>query len=164
MYVYFCIGVAIAGCAAVRALRRRYPSISNVTAVGVVFAGAVVFDFVVENAIIQLTQAYGYARAPSALTLWAGTAHQFPIYEAVCVGALGAIFTALRLSALDAPDGVSLVERGFDRFPPRLQGPVRTVAVIGFSITTLLLVYHLEINWLGTNGNAIAHLPSYLKP
>jgi hypothetical protein len=164
MYIYFCIGVAIAGCAAVRGLRRRYPSISNVRAFGAVFAGAFVFDFVVENVIIQTTQAYGYARAPSALTLWAGSAHQFPIYESVCVAALGVIFTALRLSALESVDGVSFIERGFERFRPRLQMPVRVIAVIGFSMTMLLVVYHVVVNWLGTNGNAIAHLPSYLKP
>ena len=42
--------------------------------------------------------------------------------------------------------------------------PVRVLAVIGFSMAMLLFVYHLEINWLGTNGNAIAHLQSYMRP
>jgi hypothetical protein len=164
MYIYFCIGVAIAGCAGVGELRRRYPAISDLRAFAIVFAGAFVFDFVVENVIIQTTQAYGYARAPSAVTLWAGTAHQFPIYESLCVAALGTIFTVLRLSAVESPDRISFVERGFERFRPRLQMPVRVAAVIGFSMTMLLVVYHVVVNWLGTNGNAIAHLPSYLKP
>jgi hypothetical protein len=164
MYIYFCIGVAIAGCAAVARLRRRFASISDISALGVVFAGAFVFDFVVENLIIRTTQAYAYVRAPAAVTLWAGSRYQFPIYEALCVAALGTIFTALRLSALDHPGGVSLVERGFERFRPGLRAPVRLFAVIGFSMTTLLVVYHLVINWLGTNGDAIARLPSYLQP
>jgi hypothetical protein len=164
MYVYFCIGVAIAGCLLVTRLRARIPSISNIHALFYVFAGAFVFDFIVENGIIRLTQAYSFAKTAKALTLWSGSVHQFPIYESLCVAALGTIFTALRLSALDSPDGMSFVERGADRFRPSLRGPVRLVAVIGFSVLTLFVVYHLVINWLGVTGTSVAHLPSYLLP
>ena len=163
MYMYFCIGVAVAGCALIGRLRRRHPAISNTSGLAVVFALACVFDFVVENAIIRVTQAYGYAKAPSGVTLWAGSLYQFPLYEMLAVAALGVIFTALRLSAMDSPDGVSWVERGFHRFPLRLQTPLRVVAVIGFSLTTLFVVYHLPINWLGTNGDSVVALPSYLR-
>jgi hypothetical protein len=45
-----------------------------------------------------------------------------------------------------------------------LAGLWALVGVIGFSMTMLLVVYHVVINWLGTNGNAIAHLPSYMRP
>jgi hypothetical protein len=148
----------------IRRLRVRYPSISNVAALGVVFLLACVFDFVVENAIIRSTQAYAFAQAPASVTLWAGSQYQFPIYEMLCVAALGTIFTGLRLSAIDAPDGVSIVERGFERFRPGLQMPVRVIAVIGFSMTMLFVVYHVVVNWLGTNGDSIARLPSYLLP
>jgi hypothetical protein len=164
MYVYFCIGVAIAGCAVIGRLRRGYPAISDVAALSVVYVLACVFDFVVENAIIRSTQAYAFARTPASVTLWAGSGYQFPIYEMLFVAALGTIFTAVRLSAIDATDGVSTVERGFERFRPRLQAPVRMIAVIGFSMTTLLVVYHLGVNWLGTNGDSVARLPSYLLP
>jgi hypothetical protein len=164
MYVYFCIGVAIAGCLLVSRLRARIPTISNVHALFYVFVGAFVFDFIVENAIIRSTQAYAFAKTAKALTLWSGSVYQFPIYESLCVAALGTIFTALRLSALDSPDGVSFVERGAERFRPSLRASVRLVAVIGFSILTLFVVYHLVFNWLGVTGTSVAHLPSYLKP
>lgn len=163
MYMYFCIGVAVAGCALIGVLRKRFPEISNTAALAVVFAAACVFDFVVENAIIRGTQAYAYAKAPSGITLWAGSLYQFPVYEMLAVASLGVIFTALRLSAIDAADGVSWVERGAHRLPLRLQTPVRVLAVIGFSLTTLFVVYHLPINWLGTNGDSVVALPSYLR-
>jgi hypothetical protein len=164
MYMYFCIGVAVAGCAVVTRLRRRYPTISNGSALAIVFALACAFDFVVENAIIRGTQAYAFAKAPASVTLWAGQAYQFPLYEMLAVATLGVIFTGLRLSAMEAADGASYVERGFERFRPRLQTPVRVLACIGFSLVTLIMVYHLPINWLGTNGDTVAPLPSYLLP
>ena len=89
MYTYFCIGVALVGvlghpCACGSA----GPSISNVSAGGGV-RRRFVFDFVIENLIIRIAHAYAFAQTPAALTLWAGSQYQFPIYESVCVGALG---------------------------------------------------------------------------
>jgi hypothetical protein len=164
MYIYFVLGVGIAGCAMVKALRRRHPSISNTAALGAVFVVACLFDLVVENAIIRATDAYAFVQTPSQLTLWAGTLHQFPLYEMFCVAMLGVLFTALRLSALDDPAGVSFVERGAWRFRPSLQRPLRWLAIIGFTVTTLFCVYHVPFNWLGSNGHSIAPLPSYMQP
>jgi hypothetical protein len=73
MSVYFCIGVAVAGCASIRHLRARYAHISDASALAIVFVLACAFDFAVENAIIRSTQAYAYARAPGGVTLWAGS-------------------------------------------------------------------------------------------
>ena len=164
MYVYFCIGVAIAGCWVVRALRGRVPQISNVHALLYVWVAAFAFDFLVENGIIRLTQAYAFHKTAAGVTLWAGSLYQFPLYESVSVATLGTIFTALRLSALDSPDGVSWAERGYQRFRPALQPAVRLVAVIGVSIVTLFVVYHLPFNWLGVTGHSVSHLPSYMRP
>jgi hypothetical protein len=163
MYIYFVLGVGMIGCAIVKALRRRLPGISNVAALGVVFGFACVFDLVVENAIIRATDAYAFAKTIGSVTLWPGTLHQFPLYETFCVALLGVAFTALRLSALDDPAGVSFAERGFQRFRASLQRPVRWFAVIGFCVTTVLCVYHVPFNWLGSNGDSKAPLPSYMQ-
>jgi hypothetical protein len=40
---------------------------------------------------------------------------------------------------------------------------VRLLAAIGFCVCTLFCVYHLGFNWLGTNGDSVAPLPSYLQ-
>jgi Spirocyclase AveC-like len=62
MYVYFCAGVAILGCSAYFALRSRWPHLSNVSLLTIVFVGEFVFDFVVENLAIRLTHGYAYAQ------------------------------------------------------------------------------------------------------
>ena len=96
MYAYYCIGVAIVGAAVVNRLRARRPDISNVAALSVIFVGAFIFDFVTENAIIRLSQGYSFVKTPESLTLWAGSQHQFPIYESIFVATLGVFFTYLK--------------------------------------------------------------------
>jgi hypothetical protein len=164
MYLYFIMGVGMMGHWIVMRLRARYPGISNARAYLVVFAFACVFDFVVENAIIRSTQAYAFAKTNGALTLWSGSLYQYPIYEIFLVAVMGVLFTSLRLSVTDSPDGISYAERGFERFRPALQPWVRLFAITGFSCMVLFLVYHVGFNWLGTNGDSIAPLPSYLRP
>jgi hypothetical protein len=163
MYIYFVLGVGMAGCAIVRGLRARFPTISNAAALGVVFGCACVFDLVVENAIIRSTDAYAFSKTVGAVTLWAGELHQFPLYEMFCVALLGVFFTALRMSAADDLHGVSFAERGFHRYRVGLQRPVRWLAVVGFSVATLLCVYHIPFNWLGSNGDSKAPVPSYMQ-
>jgi Spirocyclase AveC-like len=164
MYIYFVLGVGMGGCAIVGRLRRRYPDISNAAALGVVFVAACVFDLVVENVIIRATDAYAFTQTIKSVTLWPGTLHQFPLYEMVCVALLGVAFTALRLSAADDPAGVSFAERGIHRHRQSVRGAVRWLAVIGFCVTTLLCVYHIPFNWLGSNGDSVAPLPTYMQP
>jgi hypothetical protein len=164
MYTYFCIGVAVYGCRLILRMRERNPDVSNARAFGTVFALACVFDIVVENLVIRLGHGYAFAKTPSLITLDAGSQFQFPLYEMFSVALLGVLFTGLRLSAVDSPDGLSYVERGFHRLRPALQGPARWFAVIGWAITTLLVVYHLPFQFFGMSGNSLADLPSYMRP
>jgi hypothetical protein len=164
MYVYFCAGVAILGCSAYFALRSRWPHLSNVSLLTIVFVGEFVFDFVVENLAIRLTHGYAYAQTYGPLTLWAGSQFQFPLYESFLVAALGLFYTWMRLQAVQSVDGLSPVEHGFDRWRPGLQPAVRTLAVIGFCSAATILIYHLPFNWLGVIGASTANLPSYLLP
>lgn len=164
MYVYFCAGVAIVGCPAFFALRARWPQLSNVSLLAIIFVGEFAFDFVVENLAIRLTHGYAYARTYGPLTLWAGSQFQFPLYESFLVAALGLLYTWMRLQAVSSDDGLSPVERGFERWRPALQPTVRTLAAIGFCCAATILIYHLPFNWLGIVGASTAHLPSYLLP
>jgi hypothetical protein len=164
MYIYFCTGAALIGCQIIRALRRRFPNISNVTAFTVVWLSEFFGGMLLENTIIRITQAYGYAQTNEALTLFAGATYQYPVYESLFTASLGVAFSYVRLTALDSPDGVSCLERGFERWRPSLQAPVRLLAVIGFSAVALIMMYHLPFNWLGVNGHSMADLPSYQMP
>lgn len=164
MYVYFCAGVAIVGCPAYFAMRSRWPGMSNVSIMAVIFVGEFVFDFVVENLAIRLTHGYAYAQTYGPLTLWPGSQFQFPLYESFLVAALGLLYTWMRMRAVSSPDGLSPAERGFDRWSPALQSTVRTLAAIGFCCAATILIYHLPFNWLGVVGASRAHLPTYLLP
>lgn len=165
MYVYFCAGVAIVACHHANKARRRWPNMSKVTLFTFVFIGEFLFDFIVENVVIRTTHAYSFAKTYEPLTLWAGTVHQFPIYESILVAAVGCVFTWMRMEAQDHPEGgLSPIEVGLVHWRPALREPVRNFAVLGFCMVTLVFVYHLPFNWLGLIGTSIADLPSYLLP
>ncbi|MFA5630169.1 MAG: spirocyclase AveC family protein [Porticoccaceae bacterium] len=164
MYVYFGIGAAYAGCELIGKLRRKYPGISNVSAYALAYLMFCVSDFILENTIIRTTHAYMYAKTYEPLTVFAGTLYQFPIYESllssiVCLG-----FTAIRMSALESADGLSIVERGALRFDARLQPLVRILAVFGATGALFIVGYHLPFNWLGIVGESAIDLPSYMLP
>jgi hypothetical protein len=163
-YTYYCITVAMVACVVIRRRRAKNPDLSNAKALAGVFGAALIFDFVLENFFIRVDHAYAFAKTPSQLTIFDGSQYQFPLYESVFVAALGVAFTALRLSAVDSPDGLSFVERGVTRLPAAWREPARWFAVIGFCVTCLFVLYHLPLNWFGLNGDSLADLPSYMLP
>jgi hypothetical protein len=163
MYVYFCAGVSILACACATRVRARFPGMSNVTLFSLIWLGEFAFDLIVEVLIMRTTHAYAYVRTLRPLTLWPGQVHQFPLTEAIFVATLGCLYTWMRMAAREHPEGLSPVERGFQRWPVRLRGPVRTLAVIGFCSTATVLIYHLPTNWVGLAGDSIINLPSYLR-
>ena len=68
------------------------------------------------------------------------------------------------LKAVESADGLSPVERGFDRWPHTLQPGVRLLAVIGFCAAVIVCVYHLPLSWFNMMGSSMADLPSYMLP
>jgi hypothetical protein len=164
MYVYFGITASLAGCAIIRRLRNRYPDISNAAALAIVYAVFVIGDFVLENTIIRTTHAYMFVKTYEPLTVFAGSIYQFPVYESLCAAAVSLGFTVIRLSAMDAPSGLSIVERGVNRLGPRYGMPARTLAVIGACSALFIFAYHLPFNWLGLIGESVSQPPAYMLP
>ena len=164
MYIYFCAGVAIVACHEAKRVRRRWPAITKFRLFVCIFIFEFLFDFVVENVVIRTTHAYAFAKTYEPLTLWAGQVHQFPIYESILVALVGCVFTWARIEADERPAGQSPIEVGAENWRPSLQPYVRSFAVLGFCMVTLVFVYHLPFNWLGLIGTSYAHLPSYLLP
>lgn len=161
MYIYFCAGVAIVACHHATKVRRRWPSMTKFRLFVLIFIGEFLFDFIVENSVIRITHAYAFAKTYGPLTLWAGEAYQFPIYESVLVAFVGCLFTWARMEAEERP---SPIEAGAERWRPALQPYVRHLAVLGFCFVTLFFVYHLPLNWLGLAGTSYADMPSYMLP
>lgn len=77
---------------------------------------------------------------------------------------LGSAYTKARIDALADPQGLSPVEKGYQRWPKKLQGPIRALAVIGFCAAATMSFYHLPLNWLGLIGDSKSNLPSYMLP
>ena len=164
MYVYFGITASYVGCAVIKALRQRFPDITNASALAITYLVFIVGDFVLENAIIRTTHAYMFTKTYEPLTVFAGSIYQFPLYEAFCAGGVSLGFTMLRQSALDDPNGLSMVERGAMRLDPRYRTWARTLAVVGACGALFICVYHLPFNWLGIVGTSVIQPPSYLLP
>jgi Spirocyclase AveC-like len=162
-YLYLGIGLAAIECRIILALRRRYPGISNVRAFGVGFASMFLVDVVIEQLFIR-TRVYAFPRTWEALTLFPGTQFQFPVYESLFVAVYAAGFTALRISALDDPEGYSFVERGHGRWSPGLRTPIRLLAVVGFCIVWAAVAYFLPWSWMSVSPDSFATVPSYMLP
>ncbi|MCW2856594.1 MAG: hypothetical protein JWR52_2209 [Marmoricola sp.] len=164
MYIYFCCALGAMGLAVRKRARARWPRVSDTVLVTGMWVFFLAFDFVVENAIIRLTDAYSFVRTQGGLTLWAGSQYQFPIYESICVAFVATAFAAIRMSADADEGGASFIERGLIDLPGRTRLAVRTLAAVGYSAVVLIICYHLPFNWLSVGGASLAHLPSYLKP
>lgn len=164
-YVYLGLGFAMIECAVILTLRRYYPTISNVRAFGVAAALTFLLDISVEYLFI-LTEIYAYPRTLGALTLFAGSPYQFPIYESLFVTAYATGFTLVRMSAYDDPAGLSFIERGIHRIRPSARFATSLLAYIGFCAVWAALTYFLPWSWLSVNVDSdVTHLlPSYLLP
>jgi Spirocyclase AveC-like len=164
MYVYFGITASYAGCAVIKKLRQSFPDITNASALAITYAVFIAGDFVLENAIIRTTDAYMFTKTYGPLTVFEGSMYQFPMYEAFLAGGVSLGFTMLRQSALDDPNGLSMVERGAMRLNPRYRTFARTLAVVGACGALFICVYHLPFNWLGIVGTSVIQPPSYMLP
>lgn len=164
MYVYFGITASLAGCAIIGSLRKHFLHITNASAYAITYVAFCIGDFILENSIIRTTDAYMFTKTYEPLTVFAGTMYQFPLYESFCAAAVSLGFTVIRQSALDAPDGLSIVERGANRLAPALRVPMRAMAVAGACGALFILAYHLPFNYLGVVGQSTFDIPSYMLP
>ena len=100
------------------------------------------FDMVLEMALIRFTGIYAYPGSIRSLSLFAGHWYQFPIYEAIFFGGWWGLCAVLLYFKNDK--GLTWVERGVEKmeFCKRSnfrKGMVRAVAVIGFCQTVELI-------------------------
>lgn len=134
MYLYFGIAVATLQ---LKVLDIWMPRIGAAGAWALAFATAFVFDMVVEPSIIYFAEGYSWPYTVGALSLFAGTQYQFPLYESLLVAIYGSLYTLLMRSERD--QGQTFIERGVDRLPNGLRLPARLMAVTGYaSIATMI--------------------------
>lgn len=162
-YLYLGIGLATIQCRLIIHLRNRFPGISNVRTFTAAFTAVFMIDIVIEQIFIR-TEVYAFPRTWHALTVFAGTPYQFPVYESIFVAAYATGFAALRMSARDSVDGVPLLHRGIERWSPRRRTLIQLLAVIGFSAVWAALTYFLPWSWMSVNPDSIITPPSYMLP
>jgi hypothetical protein len=162
-YLYLGIGFAAIECKIIRALRRRYPTIPNVRSFAMAFAVVFAIDILVEQLFIR-TGVYAFPRTWEALTLFAGSRFQFPVYESIFVAVYAAGFTWLRMSAHDDPAGEPFIHRGISRWQFPLQAPIRLLAVVGFCAVWPAVAYFLPWSWMSVHPDSFINVPSYMLP
>lgn len=162
-YLYLGIGLAAIECRLILALRRRYPGIANIRSFSIAFVAIFGVDIVIEQVFIR-TRVYAFPRTWEAFTLFAGTPHQFPVYESLFVAIYAAGFTYLRMSAHDSADGNPFLHRGIQRWPESLRTLVKLLAVIGFCAVWAALAYFIPWSWMSVNPDSIITPPSYMLP
>lgn len=162
-YVWYVLGAAVVGCALMRAMQRRWPHLTAMRLLAVVFVFFMVSDVFFEWLfLIRLFQIWAFVAVPKQLAIGAGHWWQFPIYEPFGVAVMCTGYTALRHYKDDR--GMTLVERGATdlRTSAGVQTLMRALAVIG-CITALEFAYYATYLPFALTGTAAPNLPSYLR-
>jgi hypothetical protein len=135
-------------------VKNRHPDIGAVQLVSVTYLGFVVFDLILESFIVR-TQLFNYGATVPELTLFAGTKHQFPIYETI---SWCGTYTGLACLHFFRDDkGLSFVERGIPRLniPGRLSTFARFLAIMGYCQLVMLLTYNIPYQFWALHAGPI---------
>ncbi|MQY31473.1 spirocyclase AveC family protein [Nocardia aurantia] len=143
----------ILGCAVMRRAKTRWPGLRNAQLIGLVFVFNFLLDFVLEGLIYLPTGFYVYPGAIRALSISAGTYHQWPVYEGVMWGGVLTALCCLRYFTDDR--GRSIAERGLDRLHggfARVQA-TRFLAVFAAVSACFFCCYNLPAQWFAMHSD-----------
>ena len=130
-------------------LRRRDPAISRLRMILYAYGAFCVFDILLESFITR-TQLFSYGSVDPQLSLFAGTDHQFPLYETVSWAGTYTVLACLHFFRDD--QGRSLPERGIDKLKigsGRLQTFARYLAIMGVCQLAILFTYNIPYAYWG---------------
>ena len=161
IYLSLALGFSMLGCAVMDAVRRRHPRVGPVGLVLSVYGAIFVGEFLTEVLVI-CTHLIGYPSSIPALTIFAGTTRQIPVYEQVLWSAVLTATAALRY--FTSADGRSVVERGEDRTSLGTRG--RTMlclaAVVGF-VNVTCVSYDAAMVFSSLYAGHTQLYPTYLR-
>jgi hypothetical protein len=145
--------LAMAGCWLMRKIKARWPGISNVRLILVTYAAAFVADFVMEAGFMLPFGLYTYPGSIRSVTVFAGTYHQWPIYEGLMWGGVMTALTCLRYFTDDR--GRTVVERGLDQVRGGFarQQLVRALAIFAAVSACFLVFYNIPAQWIGMHSD-----------
>lgn len=161
VYVYLGPLVAMLETRFLTLLARRRPQLTTIQLFLCAWAFAMVFDVVLETVFIR-TSLYANAGTIHALSLFAGSVQQFPLYETVFLGAMWGSFGVLRYQHCSGRSTV--VDAGIEgvRLGGRLRSTIRILAMVGF-VNIAFLAYNVAVTApaLYTNDYPSGY-PSYM--
>jgi hypothetical protein len=141
--------------------RRKDPGRSTGRLVWQTFGVMVLVDLAVESVMVH-TQLINYPSTVHELTLWAGTDHQFPLYEALSWPGTFIIISSLHFFRDD--EGRSWPERGIDRMRIRsgkLKTAARFAAIAGVCQLAILVTFNIPYQVWGLHSDPVP--AAYLK-
>jgi len=150
-YAYGMFGQVLLAGVLLRRIERRWPGISRVRLVALCWATLIVADVIIEIIAIRCGL-WAFPGAIREFSLFAGTRHQFPMYEAVTLAGFITAVTVVRHFRDD--QGRTAVERGVDHLggSTRQQTGRRFLALVGFC-NVAYLAYNLSFSLFGLYGD-----------
>jgi hypothetical protein len=142
-YAYGMFGQVLLAGLLLRRVERRWPGITRVRLVGLCWAVLIVADVLIEQVAIRCGL-WAFPGAIRWMSLFPGTRHQFPMYEAVTLAGFITAVTVVRHFRDD--QGRTAIERGTDS--PRR----RFLALVGFC-NVAYLAYNLSFSLFGLYGD-----------
>lgn len=152
-YSYGVLLCTMLGCWVMRRAKARWPSLGVAGMLGVVFVFTLFFDVVMEGLFLMPMGLFTYPGAIQSLSMFPGTYHQYPIYEAVLWGSVQAGLCALRYFTDDR--GRTFVERGLDRVHAgfaRMQ-TTRFLAIFAAVSMFFFVFYNLPAQWFAMHAD-----------
>lgn len=161
LYIWWFIAPVAVGCWCMRKLQEKRPDLSLMSQLGIMFAGFMVFDFVAEG-IFQYLEIFKYVGTWGALTVFAGTEHQYPLYNSVIMAMFFMGMTTLRYFRDDK--GHSWAERGIDaiQLPEAAKAWLRQFAIMGFLSANIMIMYYTPFLLFSMKVDSFPKYPSYL--
>jgi hypothetical protein len=142
-YLWMCALSGYGGSRYMTHQRRKEPTRSTLRLIAQTFAWMVVGDIVVEL-IMTRTQLISYSQTIPKLTLFAGTDHQFPIYEPLSWPGTFIILSCLHFFRDE--HGRSWPERGIDKIKFKREGTrtlARFAAIAGACQLAILIAFNI---------------------
>lgn len=160
-YAFVIPATALIVALAMRTVKRLRPSTTNFQLIVVALITMFWCDLVVE-AFLVYTQIYAYTGSVHEISLWAGTLHQFPLYESVLGG--GTVAATGSLFYFRDDKGHTLVERGIENLSiKRGLTTLRALAISGF-VNVVLLTYTILYIFVNLQLDPWpTEVPSYLR-
>lgn len=150
-YIYIWALLAMAGCAVLRRMHRKWPRLTPVQLLSGCLVFMTVFDAVLEGVIWMPLGFYQEAAAGDAI-FHADKYYALPWWEPILTGVLFTMFAGLRYYKNDV--GETIAERGISKLPvsKRRKNWLRVFAMIGVTQLGMLVLYNAPVTVIGAQA------------